>query len=224
MISGVNVEITIRDNSTGEYVAIPVIPEVVDYASGDAMATTVNILQLGAVDFPNGVGLESIGWASFFPVRYDPSYCKFSNFSLPVEYRQKLTDWKTLKTSLQLIIPAARINKTVYLASFSSKVQGFEGDIPYTVSFKELKTIRPIQLPITVVPKPVPPKPAPTPAARPAAPAPPKPKTYTVKSGDCLSVIAKRLGISSWNKIYDLNRDKIKNPNLIYPGQVLTIP
>ena len=54
----------------------------------------------------------------------------------------------------------------------------------------------------------------------------PKPKTYTVKSGDCLWNIAKKeLGNGSrYTEIYNLNKDKIKNPNLIYAGQVLTMP
>ena len=63
-----------------------------------------------------------------------------------------------------------------------------------------------------------------------AAPRPtttaPKTTTYTVKSGDCLWNIAKKyLGDGSrYTEIYNLNKDKIKNPNLIYPGQVLTLP
>lgn len=49
---------------------------------------------------------------------------------------------------------------------------------------------------------------------------------YTVKSGDCLWNIAKKqLGDGSrWKEIYDLNKDKIKNPDLIYPNQTLTLP
>ena len=54
----------------------------------------------------------------------------------------------------------------------------------------------------------------------------PKQSTYTVKSGDCLCNIAKKyLGDGSrYNEIYNLNKDKITNPNLIYAGQVLTLP
>ena len=50
--------------------------------------------------------------------------------------------------------------------------------------------------------------------------------TYTVKSGDSLSKIAKRIygDASKWNRIYDANRDKIENPDLIHPGQEFTIP
>jgi len=51
-------------------------------------------------------------------------------------------------------------------------------------------------------------------------------KTYTVKSGDTLSKIAKEyLGDSNaYMKIFEANRDQLKNPDLIKPGQVLKIP
>lgn len=51
-------------------------------------------------------------------------------------------------------------------------------------------------------------------------------RTYTVVAGDSLSKIAKREygDASKWQKIYDANRDQIKNPDLIHPGQVLNLP
>ena len=51
-------------------------------------------------------------------------------------------------------------------------------------------------------------------------------KVYAVKKGDNLSSIAKsKYGKESqWTKIYDANKDKVKNPNLVYPGQKLIIP
>ncbi len=53
-----------------------------------------------------------------------------------------------------------------------------------------------------------------------------KPKTYTVVKGDCLWNIAKKFygNGSKYKKIYNANKDKIKNPNKILPGQKLTIP
>jgi nucleoid-associated protein YgaU len=51
-------------------------------------------------------------------------------------------------------------------------------------------------------------------------------KTYTVKAGDTLSKIAKQhLGdANAYMKIFEANRDKLSNPDLIKPGQVLTLP
>jgi nucleoid-associated protein YgaU len=53
-----------------------------------------------------------------------------------------------------------------------------------------------------------------------------KAQNYTVQSGDSLSKIAKHVygDANKWHAIYDANRDKIKNPDLIQPGQVLTLP
>jgi nucleoid-associated protein YgaU len=53
-----------------------------------------------------------------------------------------------------------------------------------------------------------------------------KEKTYTVKAGDSLSKIAKELfgDAARWPEIYELNKDQIENPDLIYPGQVFRLP
>lgn len=49
---------------------------------------------------------------------------------------------------------------------------------------------------------------------------------YVIQSGDTLSGIAKQfLGNgSAYPKIFEANREVIKDPNLIYPGQKIRIP
>jgi nucleoid-associated protein YgaU len=47
---------------------------------------------------------------------------------------------------------------------------------------------------------------------------------YTVQSGDSLSKIATKYTGVTWQKIFEANRDQIKNPDLIHPGQKLRIP
>ena len=53
-----------------------------------------------------------------------------------------------------------------------------------------------------------------------------KQKTYTVQPGDSLFTITKKCtgNGSQWQALYELNKDKISNPNTIYAGQVLTLP
>ena len=64
------------------------------------------------------------------------------------------------------------------------------------------------------------------PSAPVGAPSAPIRRTYTVVKGDSLSRIAQREygAADKWRRIYDANRDQIKDPDLIHPGQVLTIP
>ena len=55
---------------------------------------------------------------------------------------------------------------------------------------------------------------------------PPEISTHKVEAGDCLWNLAKQyLGDGSrYNEIYELNRDIVQNPNLIYVGQELKLP
>ncbi|HEY0604094.1 MAG TPA: LysM peptidoglycan-binding domain-containing protein [Herpetosiphonaceae bacterium] len=58
-------------------------------------------------------------------------------------------------------------------------------------------------------------------------PAPPPPSTiYTVQPGDTLGLIARRFlrNDARWPEIFEINRDKLTNPNAIRVGQQLRIP
>lgn len=60
----------------------------------------------------------------------------------------------------------------------------------------------------------------------PVAPPEPEKQFYTVKSGDYLSKISKSVygNANKYNLIFEANKPMLKDPNLIYPGQVLVIP
>jgi nucleoid-associated protein YgaU len=52
------------------------------------------------------------------------------------------------------------------------------------------------------------------------------PEQYTVQKDDTLQKIAKKFygSYSKWTRIYDANKDKIRDPNFLKPGVVLVIP
>lgn len=64
--------------------------------------------------------------------------------------------------------------------------------------------------------------PPPKPAAAPA----PAVQSYTVAKGDNLSKIAKHFygNANEWKRIFEANRDILKDPDKIFPGQTLKIP
>jgi nucleoid-associated protein YgaU len=74
------------------------------------------------------------------------------------------------------------------------------------------------------------PAPAPAPAPAPPEPGPFVPKqrvhTYVVKGGDTLFQIATRLHVpGGWTALYQENLAVIgENPDLLFPGQLLTLP
>ena len=51
-------------------------------------------------------------------------------------------------------------------------------------------------------------------------------RRYTVQRGDTLSSIAQRFygSAGDWNRLYAANRSVLRNPDMIFPGQVLAIP
>lgn len=51
-------------------------------------------------------------------------------------------------------------------------------------------------------------------------------KVYEVKPGDSLSKIAKREygDAAQWTRIFEANKDTLKDPDKIFPGQKLKIP
>lgn len=54
----------------------------------------------------------------------------------------------------------------------------------------------------------------------------PKLRHYTIQSGDSLSKIAGEVygDVHKWNALFEANREVIKDPDLIYPGQIILIP
>jgi LysM repeat protein len=149
-----------------------------------------------------------------------------------------LNEFETLKTSqkpFQFIVsrtlPNGKMlfdtNMKVSMEDYKTKEDAKDGfDITVSISLKQYKDYGTKTCNITFASS----KPKATVMAARAADTSPAPKstakTYTVVKGDCLWNIAKKFygNGSQYTKIANANQDKIKSPNLIYPGQVLTIP
>src|SRR5690606_17027041 len=132
----------------------------------------------------------------------------------PNDIARQLQSWSDSNKPLRLIITETPWNLLVFISSFEPIHSGGHGDIKYSLSLTERRPIIVQEVGQTKAQS----------TKRPNTK--PQPKTYVVKSGDSLWVIAKRIygNGNQWRKIWEANRDKIKNPDIIYPGQKLTIP
>lgn len=91
-------------------------------------------------------------------------------------------------------------------------------------------------LPARPTPRPPSPPPSPVPPRTPLLPSTPEPgrtpaavsasDDYTVRSGDTLAGIARKLygDPGAWNRIFEANRDRLESPHSLKVGQVLAIP
>lgn len=150
-------------------------------------------------------------------------------------YLSLFENLKKSKTPFQWILNRSRpdgsalfySNLTVGMEDYQITDDAKDGfDLTVSVKLKQYRAFG--TKTVTITPAPAPSEPATAtvqPAPRETTSAPQN-LSYTVKSGDCLWNIAKKqLGDGSrWKEIYELNKDKIKNPNLIYPNQTLTMP
>lgn len=176
--------------------------------------TVVNVIQLGDINLMGKTGLREISLSSFFPAK-DYNFSNNSGRKEPIACVNQIEEWRNSGKPVRVIITDL-LNMEATIEGFSWGERDATGDIYYTLVLKEYKKIKAKKAKATAKPTTRETKPTDSNSG----------KTYTVKKGDCLWNIAKRFygNGSQYTKIYNANKDKIKNPNLIYVGQVLTIP
>lgn len=172
---------------------------------------TVNINEIGEINIIGKPGLASISLASFFPAQ-EYSFCEYHGFPDPYKCINMIDAWKQKGQVIRLIITDTDINMLMAIESFEYGQKGGSGDVNYSLSLKEYRELKITNSPGST---------AAAVTTRPATKEPPK--EYTVKSGDCLWMIAKRLTGDGANYTAIAKKNGIKNPNLIYPGQKLVI-
>jgi len=213
-------DLYITEIETGTQLAFSMLPESVT-CKAEAKFQTYDIINLGEVKIPKGASLTNFSWSGILPgkSRRDASFVKSWYWRDPKEIQSIWSIWRENGTKLKLMFTETTINHDVRLDNYTAEYKGGNGDIEYSISFtvaKDLIVYSMDELKSKTNSKTA----ARPPAAKAAA------KTYTVKSGDSLWKIAQsRLGKGNrYTEIYNLNKDKIKNPSLIYSGQVLTLP
>ena len=118
-------------------VRIPVLPSEYTVSSGQNN-TVVNVIGLGDVVLKGKRGLRSISFSSFFPMKYDSSFCEYTGLKSPKAYVELIEKMKRAGT-VKLIITGTQINFRCTIESFEWGENDGTGDINYTLSFQEYR-------------------------------------------------------------------------------------
>lgn len=215
-----------KDNATYR---LPVNPEQIETTSAQANQK-FEILKLGQIAIPTHMELKEYSFEAEFPHRPLHYVETAGGFRNPDFYLRLFEQWRNEKAPVRFIASNGigdDINTLVLIEELTiTERAGEEGD--KYVSFR-LVEYREFGKKAVVVTTPTPAgtviavakKEEPAPAVNPKSNG-----THVVQSGDTLWAIAKKYygNGAQYTKIFNANKDKIKNPNLIYPGQKLVIP
>jgi len=208
-------------NGSSSKFQFPVLPERIDLIRG-TQNESVKITGVGEVTIIHKPAADHVKFSSFFP---GAGFQGISGSgSSAKNYAKKIKSWKESDKPVMFVSTALGISDYYTIEQFDCYEEGGDvGTIHYTIDLKLYRevSIRSVKVQIEEQKATVPKKEETTRVDNTE-----QPKTYTVKSGDCLWNIAKRYygNGALYTKIYNANRDKISNPNLIYPGQTFVIP
>lgn len=214
-------EMWLTHNAEKEKIQLPVLPSSFQTKNG-SRNDSVDVVGLGEIVIMQSRPALQFSWSSFFPAAKFPGI-QVSTITKPLTLVQKINEWKDSRQPVHLIATACGVDIYATIESFDYSEEGGDpGTFQYSISLKEYREIAGRQVNVNVSTG--------TATVQKAVQRVDNtvtPQTYTVKSGDCLWNIAKKLlgNGADYSKIYEANKSTIGgNPNLIYPGQVLTIP
>lgn len=210
--------------------ALPVTPQKLTLKIKGSNKT-LTLINEGEINFLRSPGLTEISFDAVLPMLGQYSFSgAYQRPDYYLETFEKLmAERKPFRFIVSRVAPSGRLlydtNMKVSLENYTVTEDATKGpDVTVVITLKQyisystktVKVVKPAEES----------KPTVTEEKKRDASSAPAPKTYTVKTGDCLWNIAKKyLGNGAkYTAIYNLNKDKIKNPNLIYVGQVLTLP
>lgn len=212
---------TLLNPATGTVLRFPIPPSKLEVQIGPKTIQFAPI-NMGDVEIPKGRQPVRLTMTGLLP---GPAHSlPGASRSNPETFIKQMKAWadKAYNQPLRFIVTKTPWNLLVFISQLELTHQGGHGGVWYTLGLTEWR-----QLVVQEIG-------SGTQTAQVAQVATKRPntlqkqRTYTVKPGDSLWKIAQRPDVygngSMWRKIYEANKNKIKDPDVIYPGQQLIIP
>lgn len=197
----------------GAELIYPVTPSSFKIQHG-VKVETLNIHEVGDVNFAGYPTLNGITTECMFPAQYYP-FCASYPMD-PYQYIEQFKNWAEQKTVLRFIISDTLVNEQVKVESVEYGEQDGTGDLYATITYmgyRQLQAAR-TETQNTGTQR------GQEQDTRQTS------QSYQVKAGDCIWNICDRFyGTANMDLCNQLAAaNGVKNPSLIYPGQVFQIP
>lgn len=197
----------------------PIAPSRMEVRIGTKVLT-FDPIALGTIELPRGRLPIKFTLEGLLPGLEQAAIPDRENEMSPHEFISTLKKWTEAKGAngkkVRFVVSETDWNLPVFLGDLSPVESGGYGDVRYTLDLTEWRdfTVKEVK--------------SATSGKKEVRETKPKPKTYTIKKGDTLSAIARKYGgsASKWLELWSTNKGKLRsgNPDLIYPGETLTIP
>lgn len=201
--------------ATGKELILPVTPARYFWRH-PAKIETVSLDQLGEATLHGGYRMGDCTLENvLLPAQLYP-FCVPGAQAAPYQYLYDLEVWCDKGAKLQWIVSGTPVNASVLLEEIIQGEQDGTNDLYLTIVMRQRTTI---ETPVLALSG------GGAQTARDSTTGAAAAKRYTVQAGDCLWSLAEQYyGDGSQYKRLAAANPQIKNPDLIYPGQVLTIP
>lgn len=205
-------KIILKNTETGQELTLPVTPSRYPMAAGRAVEV-LDMAQTGQVALPGLQTLMGEAIEGFFPAKLYP-FCAPGAVADPRYYIDLLTQWSREAQVCRYIVAGTGINAPVLLEPLEYGEEDGSNDVTYRLPLREYRYLEEARVEQTGN------------SARPTegAAGTQAAQRYTVEAGDCLWTICRKI-YGEGALAYKLaTANGIRNPNLIYPGQVLELP
>lgn len=210
----------------GEEIQLPVPPSNLSLKINNKNKA-VDLLNLGEINILKDAGLSEWSFAILLPGRLYPFAVYKQGFQEPRFFLAKFEQYKTSKKPVRFIVSrvapwGAPLFDTNMMVSFETytieEKAGEEGDVYVSLELKQYKEYLTQKVELTQIENEV------MATIQSERPSKDPPKTYTVQEGDNLWIIAKKQLNNGARYMEIAKLNKLSNPNLIRPGQVLQLP
>lgn len=201
-----------KNTVTEEVLVLPVTPSGYRITHGH-QSVQVDMHGTGPVNLPGEAALLDETIEGFFPAHAYP-FNQPEASTNPFEPLETLEKWSDAGVPVRFIVSDTPVNALVLLDPITYQERDGTGDVYYTLRIRGYRILTACVTESEATGN----------AQRAVETEPAHANTYVVQKGDSLSAIARRVygDASLYGRLAAANA--IANPNLIYPGQVLSLP